>query len=77
MTRNKNKPVFGTTYRDTGYLFGNSVYTCCRNCSKQHDCPEEARGKKCTRKKGTCRSCTLWNEHGCRYFVMDRESLDI
>lgn len=71
MTRSKNRPVLGTTYRETGYQFGNSAYTCCRNCSKRHDCPEKARGKKCTRKKGTCTGCTLWNEHGCRHFVLD------
>jgi len=77
MTSSRTRPVFGTTYRETGYLFGNSVYTCCRNCSRRHDCPKEAREKKCTKHKGTCRSCTLWNEHGCRYFILDWEIMRV
>jgi len=76
MISSRTRPVFGTTYLETGYLFGNSAYTCCRNCIKRNDCPEDP-GKKCTRKKGTCTGCTLWNEHGCRHFVLDWEILAI
>ena len=77
MTRDNNKPVFGGNYRDTGYIFGNSAYTCCHNCAHRDDCPKEARGKKCTRRHGTCTSCTLWNEDGCRNFVLDLSILKI
>jgi hypothetical protein len=77
MTSSRTEPVFGTTYRGTGYQFGNSAYTCCRNCKKRNNCPEEAQGKKCTRRSGTCGACTLWNEHGCRHFVLDWGILEI
>ncbi|MDD1691091.1 MAG: hypothetical protein LUQ66_10565 [Methanoregula sp.] len=77
MARDNHKPVFGGTYRDTGYIFGNSAYTCCHNCTRREDCPPEAEGKKCTRKQHICTSCTRWNEQGCRHFVLDWEILKI
>jgi hypothetical protein len=71
MARDNRKPVFGGSYRDTGYIFGNSAYTCCHNCTKRVACPVEAEVKKCSKDPGTCTSCTRWNRRGCSHFVLD------
>lgn len=70
MSRDRPLPVFSSAYRDTGYIFGSSAYTCCHNCTRREDCPGE-QGKRCTKEHGTCRSCTLWSGQGCRHFVLD------
>lgn len=64
------QPVFGS-YRDTGYVFGNDVFTCCRNCARREHCPAEKRGKKCATIGSGCGSCTKRSLRGCRYFVLD------
>ena len=70
MNRERPAPCF-STYQDTGYVFGNSAYTCCRNCARRNGCPVERRGKKCTPGDYDCTGCTRWNRRGCRYFVLD------
>ena len=69
--------VFSGVYRNTGYIFGNSAYTCCHNCTRKDDCPNDAAGGKCTREQHTCKSCTMWNTQGCRHFVLDWKILEI
>lgn len=64
-------PVFSGSYRDTGYLFKNSAYTCCHNCTLRNACPRETEGMRCTKDQDTCISCKQWNEHGCGHFVLD------
>ena len=76
MTRDAHRSVFGT-YQDTGYVFGNQVWTCCRNCARRNGCPVEKRGKKCRNTGHACDSCPLWNRRGCRYFVLDWSVLKI
>ena len=66
----EERPVFGS-YRDTGYVLGNTAFTCCRNCARREHCPAEKRGKKCTTIGSGCGSCTKWNNRGCRYFILD------
>jgi len=77
MTGERQEPVFSGLYRDTGYIFGNSAYTCCHNCTRKDKCPLDTTGVKCTREQRTCKSCTLWNTHGCRHFVLDWRILEI
>jgi len=70
MNREVSEPCF-STLADAGYVWGNSAYTCCYNCTRRDDCPMEAKGKRCTREHRTCPSCTRWNKHGCRHFILD------
>ena len=69
MAHENAEPFLGT-YRESGYLFGNSAYTCCRNCGRRNNCPAEKR-EKCTSDNHPCGSCTRWDRRGCRYFVLD------
>jgi len=70
MSRDRLSPVFSRAYRDTGYIFGRSAYTCCHNCTRRKDCPKKP-GNPCTKEQSTCISCSLWSEQGCRHFVLD------
>lgn len=76
MAREPKSPFLGT-YQDTGYIFGNSAYTCCRNCGRRNNCPAEKRGKKCSYDNHTCGSCDRWDRRGCRYFVLDWNVLKV
>jgi len=70
MNHDRQKTVLAG-YADSGYVLGNSSYTCCRNCARQNNCPMERTGKMCPEDNHSCHPCTRWDRQGCRYFVLD------